>query len=410
MKRFSILTLLVCSLSMSARAQDAGIAYVLGQVEQNNKELQANARVIASQKIENKADNRLDDPTLSYAHVWDKDDSDVTEGELIVTQSFDFPTLYYTRSRLNRTKSAALDAQAEAFRQDILLQAKELCLDLIYLQRQQTLLNRRLSDAQELADLYKKRLDAGDANVIETNKVSLELLNVKTETRANRVALQNKLKELTALNGDISLAPGRGLPGYNDESVVNIPGLDEYPAVALPTDFASVCVELLSIDPVLLALSSEHGAAAREVSASRQGWLPKLELGYRRNTESGHPLNGIVVGFSIPLWQNWGRVKAAKAKATSVNLRRESAEQQAASRLWQLYDEASALHQSMQEYREAFAAGRSLDLLKQALLGGEISLTDYFVEATVVYDSQANYLRIESDYQKAMARIYKSQL
>ena len=43
---------------------------VLKSIEAHNKELQANAQRIASQKLEAQTENNLPDPTLSYAHLW----------------------------------------------------------------------------------------------------------------------------------------------------------------------------------------------------------------------------------------------------------------------------------------------------------------------------------------------------
>lgn len=386
-----------------------GISAILMQVEANNPELQAQTRLTTAQKLENRVANNLPDPTLSYAHVWDRDDSSVTEGELIVSQSFDFPTLYATRSRMNRLRSAALDHEAEARRQDILLQTKLVCLDLIHLQQVGALLLERLSCAEQLAEIYRRRLETGDANVLETNKINLELLNVRTEARMNQVALTNKLKELTALNGGQSLAPGRGLPGYGS-TAVTIPGLTDYPAAPLPADFGAVCTQLLAEDPTLQALQSETDALSRQLSASRQGWLPRLELGYRRNTESGHPMNGVVVGFSIPLFENRGKVRHVRDLQQSATYGQESARLQASSTLWSLYEEASSLHQAMQEYENTLASQHDLDLLRQALDGGEISLTDYLLEASGVYESQENLLEIKRQYHVAMARIYKCRL
>ena len=51
-----------------------------------------------------------------------------------------------------------------------------------------------------IRDSYKKRLETGDANVLETNKINLELLNVRTEFRTNQTALDNAWKSLLALN------------------------------------------------------------------------------------------------------------------------------------------------------------------------------------------------------------------
>ena len=37
-------------------------------------------------------------------------------------------------------------------------------------------------------------------------------------------------------------------------------------------------------------------------------------------------------------------------------------------------------------------------------------MIEYFVEVSVLYQSHQNYLQLENQYQKAMARIYKSKL
>ena len=57
------------TLTGGVQAQNS-IEQVLKNIETNNKELQANAQLITSQKLESKTDNNLPDPTLSYAHLW----------------------------------------------------------------------------------------------------------------------------------------------------------------------------------------------------------------------------------------------------------------------------------------------------------------------------------------------------
>ena len=289
---------------------------------------------------------------------------------------------------MNRLKTGALDAQAATMRQQILLQAKEVCLDIIMLQHQQELLDARLKNAEELAAMYAKRLATGDANALETNKI----------------------KELLVLNGNQPLTPGRPFPDGPAVPTAKALGLTDYPPVPLPTDFHRVCSELLAADPSLQSFDSESAAARKFISASKQGWLPKLELGYRRNTESGHPLNGVVVGFSFPLFSNKGKVKIAKAQAMNIDFQKDNARVKASSELWQLYEEARNLDASMQEYKRTFQEQQDLTLLKQALVGGQISMIEYFVEVSVVYQSKTNLLQLENQYQKAMARIYKNEL
>lgn len=407
MKRILILAVAL-ALTAKGHAQE-GMEAILQQIARNNKALQANTQLIASQKLESKATNNLANPTLSYSHLWDSDDKNITVGELVISQSFDFPSLYATRNRVSRLKSTALDAQSAAVRQQVLLQAQQLCLDIVLLHQQQQLLDERLKNAEELAQMYAERLKTGDANALETNKINLELLNVRTESRTNATTLQNKLKELTALNGNLPLAPGRPQP----EPAMPGPealGLTDYTPTPLPADFTPVLNELLAADPALQALQHESAAARKQVSVSKQGWLPQLELGYRRNTETRHPLNGIVVGFSFPLFENRHQVKMAKSQALNVDYQKEDALLQASSALWQLYDEARSLQQSIDEYNDTFARQRDLSLLRKALEGGEISMIEYFVEVSVVYQSKANLLLLENQYQKVMAQMYKSRL
>lgn len=393
MKRIIIISSVLLALTGGVQAQN-GIDQVLRNIETNNKGLQANAQLIASQKLEAKTENNLADPTLSYAHLWGAKDKSETIGELVISQSFDFPSLYVTRNKLNRLKSGAFDSQADVFRQDMLLQAKEICLDIIMLRQQKQILEERLRNAEELSKMYAKRLQTGDANALETNKINLELLNVRTETSLNETTLRNRLQELNALNGNV--------PVVFEETI--------YPATPLPADYQILKSEVMASNRTLMALGNESLVARKQISVNKSQWLPKLELGYRRNTETGAPFNGVVVGFSFPLFENRNKVKVAKAQALNIDLQKQNATLQVESELTQLYREAQSLHASMEEYQKTFQAQQDLELLKQALTGGQISMIEYFVEVSVLYQSHLNYLQLENQYQKAMARIYKSKL
>lgn len=380
--------------AIAIQGQSTSIEQVLSRIELNNKELRSNAQLISSQKLEAKAGNNLPDPTVSYAHLWGKENSDNTVSEMVISQSFDFPTLYASRHKLNKLKTGALDSREDVLRRDILLQAKEVCLDIIMLRKQKEILDERLRNALQLSDIYAQRLDAGDANIIETNKINLELLNVKTEAALNETALQNKLKELSTLNGNEPV-------DFADIS---------YPAVPLPSDFVQLKADVLASDHQLQNVLKEAEAARQQTAVSRSQWLPKLELGYRRNTESGDPFNGFVVGFSIPLFENRNKVRMAKAQSLSLTYQKEDTSLQIESELEQLYNEAGTLRASMDEYEKTFRAQSGLELLKQALTGGEISMIEYFVEVSGIYQSRLNYLQLENQYQKTMAKIYKNNI
>ncbi|EJW92916.1 outer membrane efflux protein [gut metagenome] len=392
-----------------AQENNHALQQILQMVESNNKDLKANQQITTAQKAKNRSENNLANPTLSYAHLWDSKNSEKTVGEIVVSQSFDFPSLYISRSKVNRLKAGSLDAQSMAQRQQILLQAQEVCLDIIYLYQQQQLLDERLKNAENLCSYYQQRLEKGDANILETNKINLELLNVRTEVRTNSTNLHNKLKELLLLNSGQPLTPGRSMLERQIPQAQAL-GLTQYPTVNLPTDFTSICDELVNSTPTVLAAVRQNEATHLEVSVNKQGWLPKLEIGYRRNTENGHPLNGVVVGMSFPIFENRNKVKIAKAQALSSNYQKENITLLTKSALWKLYDEACTLQTSIREYQDTFTQQKDLELLKKALIGGEINIIEYFVEISIVYQSKQNLLALENQYQKTMARIYQSKL
>lgn len=392
-----------------AQESASGIEAILRQVEQNNPQLQANARRITAQRWADRAENNLPDPTLSYAHVWDSRDAQITASELVVSQSFDFPTLYISRYRLNRQRSQTLDAQANRLRQEVLLQAQLLCLDIIGLYQQQQVANERLQSADELARIYQRRLEAGDAGILDANKLKLEQLNAATEARRTRTELRAALNQLWTLTGNQHLGAGRPQADPLPPTAEAL-RLTEFPPVDLPDDFHQLLPTLMQADPNLQALQSQAEASRRQQGVARQGWLPKLEVGYRRNTESGHPLNGIVVGCSFPLFQNRGKGSQAKAQWQADRLESESTRLATESALWQLYEEARTWKSTLQEYRATLEQQQNLSLLKQALQGGQINLTEYFVETARLYESQSNLIQLQSDYHKAVARLLQSML
>ncbi len=95
----------------------------------------------------------------------------------------------------------------------------------------------------------------------------------------------------------------------------------------------------------------------------------------------------------------------------NIDFQKDNAKVKASSELWQLYEEARNLNVSMQEYKETFPRPAGPDFAEaKALAGGQISMIEYFVEVSVVYQSKTNLLQLENQYQKAMARIYKNEL
>ena len=385
-----IITIALC-IPMWMQAQS--IDHVLQSIEQNNKELQSAMQLTKAQKMENRTANNLPDPTVSYSSFYKNGAGPGHGTEFVASQGFDFPTQYITRNRQADLANEALSKEQLAIRRDILLKAKTLCLDLILLNQEKALMDIRKQNADELEALYAKRLEAGDANILEVNKIKMERMNVLTEVAQNDAAHRAALQSLLAMNGNLPLE-------FADT---------QYPEVKEILDFNTLRDEVIASDLDLQALSFTTQAAEKQVSVHKQDWLPKLEAGFRRNTDSEMSMNGFMVGGSIPLFSNRKKVQIAKAQALSAQLMQEDAKLQVENNLMALYNEVQQLKEAMDAY-DAPLMVRSLDLLKEALQEGQISLIEYFVEAESVYKNLQARMQLENQYQKVMAAIYKNEL
>ena len=389
MKKFIIMLMLCLPIGMQAQ----NIDQVLQSIEANNKELLSQKQLTKAQKMENRTENNLPDPTVSYSSFYKNGAGPGHGTELVATQGFDFPTQYITRNRQAEMENEAIDLQQQAFRRDVLLRAKNLCLDLILLNQEKALMDIRMKNADELEALYAKRLEAGDANILEVNKIKMERMNVQTEVAQNNAAHRTALQSLLAMNGN--------MPVEFSEST--------YPEVKEILDYNQLRDEVVASDYSLQAAVAFTRAAEKQVSVDKQNWLPKLEAGFRRNTDTGMSMNGFVVGGSIPLFSNRKKVQIAKAQALSAQLIQEDALLHVENNLMALYNEMTQLKEAMHAYDMPLLY-KSLDLLKQALKEGEISLIEYFVEAETVYQNLQARMQLENQYQKVMASIYKNEL
>ncbi len=387
-KNIYIFILLLTGMAPKLWAQ-TGIAEVLKSIAINNKTLLASQHLNESQKLEARTGNYLPNPTVELNQLWADRSVGGNVNELAVVQAFDFPTVYFNKNKLAKLKSVTSDHQYAATRQQILLTAQQTCLEIIYLRRQKQLLDNRLKNAELLSELYHRRFNSGDANQLELNKIQLEKINARNASRQNQANLRAQLEQLQALNG--------GLP-------IEFTDTDFTPSASLP-EYENLEKAYLSADPTLKSLTGESEAAQREVKVSRALTLPKFDVGYRRNGGSEEKLNGFRIGMSIPLWENKNTVKQAKAQAEYAAANIEDKWQTQKATLQELYLQAQALQSSCKEYKEVLSLQRNEELLNKALKSGQISMVEYFVEITILYDSIQNYLDVEKEYQDTVAQL-----
>lgn len=379
----------------SLRAQSMeSIDSVLAAVERNNLELRALQQNNEASRLEIQSQNNLQqDISVSYSPFFTRGYDGVSSSELVVSMGFDFPSQYVSRGKSGKLQTQVLDMQYALQRRDILLQAQLLCLDLVRLNQEKELLDTRMANADELLALMEKRFSEGGANVIEVNKVKMERMNVRTLAAQNEAARQNTLQTLRAMNGNI---PVELLAA-------------EYPAAAEVVNYDEFYAEVMATDAGILSAEASVDAAAQEIKVNRQNWLPKFEVGYRRNTAMTEASHGFLVGASLPIFSSRNKTKIAEARHTAAQSELENARLQAETQLQSRYNELQQIRSAVQTY-DVPLMHSTLDALKSAVLAGQMSVIDYYVEADNVYGNLSTYLSLENQYRKLLAEAYRNRL
>ena len=380
--------------TLTTRAQSS-IDQVLRSIETNNKSLQANTKMTDAQKLEAQTGKFLANPSVEWEQMWGNRNNPGSEYTLTVKQSLDFPTTYSNKNKLANLKANTIGFQSAAYRQQLLLNAKQTCIEIIYLRKQKSLLDERLANAETMFALYKKRFESGDANQLELNKIQLELLNAQNQSRLNKAALTAAEEQLRNFNG--------GNPITFDAT--------DYPTGEELINFDQLQAAFMEADPNLKSLTGDQEIANREVKLSRSLTLPKFDVGYKRNAAKDHVAsNGFMVGVSIPLFENKNTVKKAKAQAEFATASLEDNRLNLKTNLQQLYQQAEALQISRADYAKVLEQQRNIELLNKALNAGQLSVIDYFTELTTIYDSHQSYLDVEKEYHSILAQLYQYKL
>lgn len=385
-----ILAAMAFAAVVSAKAQD--INAVLKSVEQNNMELKALLKGNDVADIENKSQNTLEDLSIEYSPFFQSETSGIASSELVITQGFNFPTLYGARKKAGKLQRNVLDMQYQTARRDILVNAKKLCLDIINYNKQKQLLQERRKNADELLAMFELKFKNGDATSLELNKIKLDRMNLETELVQADTKHANAMQQLQALNG--------GLP-----IEVN---MTEYPQ-APADDEVTMYEKAVATDWTVRTAQASVLAAEQDVKVNKQSWIPKFEIGYRRNTEGDNASNGFLIGGSIPLFSSKNKVKIAKARQTEAVMQHANARINAENSARTMITQMKQLKASADAY-DVPLMRQTLKLLRTAVENGEISVTEYYVEADNIYKNMITYMDIERQYQDALTEIYKNEL
>ena len=358
---------------------------VLDSVAANNLQIKASSENRDAEIAFTRTGLTPVDPQAEYGYFPGSNDGIGNKSTLSVSQSFYFPTVY-SRKKSGAKLSGEKSGELHRFNtRNVLIEAASQYIELVYLDKYAVELKTRAADARNVKELFEKRLQSGDANQMEINKVRIEASRWANELSLNEARRTEKIQILTAING------GRAFTLTNPE----------YPIwQLLPVD--SILSKAIQNDPVLKAMGYDQKIAGNNVKLQQSLWLPQFKAGYGQETILGGSYRGVQAGISIPLWQNKNTVKSAQLQQQATESSAFAYSQQLKSNIAAKYQVAISFKNNFDGYQKIAESIQSQDLLKKSLSSGNISVLEYYRELSSWYETYDRYLVSAKDYYHEM--------
>jgi outer membrane protein TolC len=367
---------------------------VLRSVESNNPRLATERQFWEAEKTGVNVGLSLPNPTVAGEYLIG---SPATAGEQIdfsVLQGFDLPVAYRKRRELAAARAGLSVSSVATRRQEILLETKLVCLNMTYRFQLNQRYERRRQTLTALQQDFRQRLESGEGNILDVNKVGLQLLELRQRRGENDLQIQQLQIQLTRLNGGEQI-------DYRDTL---------YPPVPEIEDFTQTEQTFEATDPQRKNLEQQRVIADRQLEVSRLYRLPSFEAGYRYQGILGQRFNGVHVGVTLPLWEQKNRTETRQSEVLLADLELASYVNEHYAELRELYERQALLSQSLDEYRQALLSVDNERLLNKALRLGEITVVEYFLETSLYQNARLHILRLEYEYRMAVAELRRGLL
>lgn len=364
---------------------------VLASVEKNNPELLALRKRTESEKYGFKAERMVEAPEVGFDYLWGSPADIGTRKDISVTQSIDIATISGTKGKIAKSESELSDMQFNVRRQEILLQAKLLYINIIYCNAVGAELERRLERSEKVEAVYRDMQVRGETDMIEVNKAHLAYLAQRNALARNKMEAEGLRLELQRLNGGEPLE-------INDLSYAR--------RDMLPADFDTWYKEVADRSPEIRAARQNvkvNEAVARGIKMSS---CPTITAGYMAELVKGSNFRGLTLGLSIPLWSARSKTRQANLSCEASRLEVKDVEASEYSALRSLYEKASGLKDLSDELALSLAVSdEAMSMTEKKFNEGEISLMDSIMELSLYYSVVDESLAASRDYDLALAEL-----
>lgn len=372
------LVFVLIAIPSSGMAQD--FSHILNSIEANSARLESARIKDKAEKLDSKDLYTLEDPELGFDYLFGAEGIGHRIG-FEVSQGFDFPTVISQKRKMAKEMQRVSELKYLSERQQLLLSARKLCIQVVYCNAIMDHLNEDLEETTAMSEAYEKLFQKGEATVIDRNKAHQAFLFFKTEYDEFLTTKENLLNELKALNGGNAVE-------INDTAFIFSP---------MSNDFDAWLSQNIGLHPEIMLAEGELKAEKQSLKVAKGSRIPGLKIGYTGEFTREEKYQGPTIGFSLPLWGSGRKVKVAKLHVEAAEKSLEDTRLNLTTQLRGIYREALHLQDTYLRYKKHLTECDNSELLKKSLDSGQITLLEYLQERQFVHEMHEKILIAERD-------------
>ena len=370
----------------------ASLDSLMMRVIHHNRTLGTASQYFETVQTGSKRNLYLDNPEVGFAYLWGSPEELGNRTDLLVSQSFAFPTVYTNRSKLSKAEVEKASQMLASMKMEKLLEAKQLWIEKVYLNKELMVLSERMAELEQVSSFYQMLYDNGEISKLSLNKALL----LRATLTAERDGI---LAESDIVQSKINLITGNN-PVEILDSMYYLINMDLQD---------SVIKESLK-DPLYQAYLSEVDRLNFQKKLTRATGMPKIRTGYYSENMNDISLKGFQLGLTIPLWENSNKIKHASGEILTAEMEVDKFRSAEVARIMQFYTRFMTYLKQVEQLSEVLDIANDPGLLSLAVETGEISMIEYFYEVELYYRVRHDFLLAEKELHLIEAELNKYDL
>lgn len=367
---------------------------VLDTLMSNSLNVRLAERQMEAKVLDNKSIKSWADPEVEFNYLFGDEESG-NRRDLVVQQAIKSQNLSGINSKIANANNQIAEYEKEQAVRNLRLEARNTLIDLTIANTLLRKFGERTHLAQKLVNAEKKRLELGEASVMEYHKAEMYLATVSAQKLRAETEIATLSQDILRMNGGV----GVPVAVYNLE-------VEDFETTEVGEDFEEFFVKYQQKTPNTGAEAARE-AAALELRSQRMDWLPELRLGYMQEVTDVEKFRGIATGISIPLWRNGRETKMRQIAVDMAETSRQISENERYSAKRRLYERVMSLRNLCSYYHKSLDKFGDVQTIYKAFQEGEIPLAEFISENDMYYEFFEQHLESERERLKAEAELLR---